>query len=320
VQIAIFNAKGLTILNNADINTVQPELDDTIWIDVHRPTPETMRVLQDKYHFHPLAVEDTLNQHQRPKVEEYDGYLFIITNHVVFKDRHLTFLELDIFLGKNYIVTVHNACEAVTSEVVSRIGRSTTFRHFSSEYLLYVVMDTVVDAYFPVVNELDTELEELSEAVIRRPLPRLLERLTHLRRMLGEMWHVIEQQHGMFSVLSRHEIDLLTHHEVLEYYLRDVNDHLHRILNHVGVLRENVTSIVEMYLSAASYHLNRVVNRLTVITITIGIFTVIAGIYGMNFLKTWPPFDADWGAPAAVLMMVVLSGLALGLFRRMKWF
>ncbi|MCU0514579.1 MAG: magnesium transporter CorA family protein [Anaerolineae bacterium] len=318
LHIRQFNAQGLHTLPEDSLGTLPP--DHIVWVDIHRPSPEVMKRLQEQFHFHPLAIEDTLNQQQRPKVEEYDDHLFIITNHMSLVNGAVQFLEMDIFLGRHYIVTVHDDCSPVIEEAVRRLGRSSHFRHISSEYLLYIVMDAVVDAYFPVVAAIDSEIEQAGETVLRRPVPALLERLLQLRRILGEMWHVIEQQHGMFSVLTRREEDLLIHRDVLQYYLRDVDDHLQRNLNNVSILRENLTSIVEIYLSAASYQLNRVVNRLTVITITIGIFTVFGGIYGMNFERTFPPFEAEWGAPFAVSLMAGVSLVALLFFRRMKWF
>ncbi len=320
MKIMQFNGQGLQEKTEADFWSQPLNPNEVIWVDIHLPTPDVMRQLQERFHFHSLAIEDTLNQRQRPKVDEYSDHLLIITNHIVMIEKDLEFEELDIFLGHSYIVTVHQNCNPVIREAYSRMQRSGFFKHISSEYLLYIIIDTIVDAYFPIIDMIDDEVEELGEKIIRKSAPGHLERLMLLKRMLNETWHVMEQQQSMFSILTRREEDLLTNHDVLEYYLRDVHDHLIRIATMTSMLRDNLTSIVELYMSAESYRLNRVVNRLTVITITIGIFTVFSGFYGMNFETTWPPFGADWGVPFVISLMSLLSLAAILVFKKMRWF
>jgi magnesium transporter len=124
----------------------------------------------------------------------------------------------------------------------------------------------------------------------------------------------------MSAALTRHEFALISSRQTLSLYLRDLEDHLLHIMDTVNTAREALNSTVELYLTATSNRLNRVVNRLTIITIVIGIFTVISGFYGMNFLQTWPPFTAEWGVPFVLALMVLVAGTALALLRRFRLF
>lgn len=320
MNIVTFDAQGLHEIPELEFWSQPLNTNHIIWIDVNLPTPDVMQQLQERFQFHPLAIEDTLNQRQRPKVDEYADHLLIIANYIVMVEKELEFEELDIFLGTHYIVTVHQNCKSLIHEAQSRIKRSGFFKHVSAEYLLYIIVDTIVDAYFPIIGAIDDEVEDLGELIIRKSSPQHLERMMTLKRMLNETWHVMEQQQSMFNILTRREEDLLRNRDVLDYYLRDVHDHLIRIATMTSMLRDNLTSIVELYMSAESYRLNRVVNRLTVITITIGIFTVFSGFYGMNFTQTWPPFEAEWGVLFVITLMTVLAIVALVIFKRMRWF
>jgi magnesium transporter len=144
----------------------------------------------------------------------------------------------------------------------------------------------------------------------------MLRQLFELRRGLNKAWYIVGQHRDMFSILTRRAEDLITHHAVLEYYLRDVNDHLIRIGDITAVQRDNLHNIIDLYVSAQSNRLNIVVNRLAIITILIGILTVISGFYGMNFEHTWPPFSAPWGVP---FVLAVMLGLVAGVMALFKW-
>ncbi|MCU0499198.1 MAG: magnesium/cobalt transporter CorA [Anaerolineae bacterium] len=295
------------------IKTTEPE-GPIYWIDVCDPHNQDMAQLQAVFGFHPLAIEDTHNQHQRPKVEEYTDHLFIITNVIAKVKPKFVFYELDIFIGGNYIVTVHEHCQPLIQAVRERLGRN-HFKHHSSEYILYVIVDAMVDGYFPILTEIDEEIDELNERVLLKPTQEALTRMFELRRVLSEVWRIVEQQREMFSILTRREHDLLRHHSTLEYYLRDVYDHLLRLRDMAAMFRENLNNLTDVYMSATSNRLNIVVNRLTIITIMIGILTVISGFYGMNFERTWPPFNTEWGVNFVIFVMIALCTGVLIAFR-----
>lgn len=320
MKITRFNADGLQDVEVNDLKTYLDSTQDIVWIDITEPTADNLRFLKEIYQFHPLAIEDTLFEHQRPKVEEYTDHLFIILNNIVKKEDDLDFQELNIYLGRNYIVTAHFECISVIQEVRKRIQRRGIFKHYSSEYLLYMVMDTVVDAYAPIVDGIDDEIESIGERVFRSPDETMMTRLFQLKRQLNETWRIVTQQQNMFSTLTRREEDLLTNHDVLHYHLRDVQDHLIRIDGMVNSLRDDLSNVVDLYVSATSHRLNIVVNRLAIITIIFGIWTVISGFYGMNFANTFPSTSHENGVVFVVGLMISLTVIVLILFKRFKWY
>jgi magnesium transporter len=269
------------------------------------PTPEDVRLMREVFRFHHLAIEDTTNQRQRPKVEEYGNTLFTIVNTVELKDAELTFRELDVFLGRNYLVTIHAQQEPVIGHVLERCNNRLQYgQKVTIGYVLYALVDTVVDSYFPVLDIVGDDIETMSEAILDRPQRETLERLFRLKRTLAEMWRVAGQQRDMFSLLT-HENSYLIQEESLRYYLRDVYDHLLRISDTVNTFRDTLGNVVDLYMSAVSNKLNIVVQRLTVVTIGVGLLTVISGFYGMNFERTWPPFEAIWGVPFVLVLMLL---------------
>lgn len=295
-----------------------PELwsgESTFWVDLSSSEESELAVLQSVFRFHPLAIEDTRNQKQRPKVEEYDDHLFVILNPVAMVEGQPEFRELDVFLGRNYLVTVHAEPEPALEALERRTARRQNGQSLSASFLLYALVDTIVDTYFPVLDEIDEELSDLEDQIIDRPQREALERLLGLKRSLIEVRRVVGPQRDMFNVLTRRDIELIDH-ELLQYHLRDVYDHLLRITDMVDTFRDLLTSLIDLYMSAVSNRLNEVINRLTRVTVVIGAFAVITGFYGMNFAHTWPDFASPWGSSVALVVMAAAAGLLFMLFRR----
>jgi len=291
----------------------------TIWVDMTGPTDDDVQLMRDVFHFHPLAIEDTRNFRQRPKVEEYAEYLFLILNPVTLEQNLPVFRELDVFVGRNYLVTVHPGDEPVIAEVERRISRKSALLPMSPAYLMYLLVDVTVDGYFPVLDLLEEEIEKLGDEILLHPEQSMLNHLFELKTALVDMWRVIWPQREILNNLRDHN-RALTQRDLLLPYLRDVSDHLMWIADMVSTFRDTLTSIMDLYMSAVSNRLNQVVNRLTVITVVIGALTVIGGFYGMNFTHTWPPFNGVLGVPFVLALMAsVIAGL-LYIFRRLGWY
>lgn len=306
---------GFQEVASPDVAALLASPDTIFWVDMLGPSAEDLVVMREVFQFHPLAIEDTTNQRQRPKVEEYGDTLFTIVNTVELEDAELSFRELDVFVGKHYLVTVHAEVEPVIEQVQRRCkNRAQYGQVMTLGYIMYSLVDTVVDSYFPVLDTIGEEIETMNEAILIRPEKQTLERLFRLKRTLAEMARVAAQQRDMFSLLTRENSHLIRE-ESLRYYLRDVYDHLLRISDTVNSYRDMLSSVVELYMSAVSNRLNIVVQRLTVITIGIGVLTVISGFYGMNFERTWPPFSTEWGVPFVIVLMV----LALIIIALVAW-
>lgn len=291
-----------------------------VWVDFSGPTEDDVRVMRDIFNFHPLAIEDTCNQMQRPKVEEYADNLFVILNPVSSDSGNgASFRELDVFVGKNYVVTVHPADEPVLGEVRKRVGHKIEDNNTSTGYLLYVILDIVVDSYFPILDEVGEKIDELESIILQKPSRQALNNLFRLRKTLLELRRVVAPQRDMFNVLTRRDL-LFLDQKFLQYYLRDVYDHLLRITDMVDTYRDALTSTVDLYMSAVSNRLNQIVNRLTVITIIIGMLGAVGGFYGMNFEHTWPPFSASWSILFALGLMISMTLLLLAVLRKAGWY
>jgi magnesium transporter len=290
---------------------------EVIWADIIGPADEDVSIMRDVFHFHPLAIEDTRNARQRPKVEEYANYLFLILNPIARQES--LFCELDVFVGANYVVTVHADDEPVIAEVRRRLSRGNTSMPITPGYLMYLFIDAVVDGYFPTLDSMEEEIEGLGDQILTNPSQAMLNNLFDLKKTLVDMWRVVWPQREILNNLRDHNLPLISQDQLMPY-LRDVSDHLMWIADMISTFRDTLTSIMDLYMSAVSNRLNTVVNRLTVFTVIIGLLTVFSGFYGMNFEHTWPPFSATLGIPFVILLMIAVTAVLLVVFRRLKWY
>ncbi len=319
MKITVFDAQGLREAQAADLPALLASKDVTIWVDITGPGQEDVRVLHEVFRVHPLAIEDITNQEQRPKVEEYPDHLFLILNPIGFADGDIDFRELDALIGCNFVVTVHRVEEPIIAEARRRVPPQVGGLRMSASYLLYVIMDSVIDGYFPILDTLGETIEEIENEVLEAPRQATLEKLFHMKRAMIELWRVVWPHREILNVLLHHKLPYIEQ-EVLQYHLRDVSDHLMWLADMVNTSRDHLSGITDLYMSAVSNRLNRVVNRLAIFALTVGVLTVVGGFYGMNFVNTWPPFGAPWGVPFVLGMMVVFTVLLLGVFRWLDWY
>jgi magnesium transporter len=291
----------------------------TIWVDMCGPTDEEVQVLEQVFKFHPLTIEDARNHHQRPNIHEYADYYFAILNPLAFEHRRMFFREVDVFVGKTYFVTVRTQLDRMSEEMVDGIlaklrSQQTTSVMVNPAYLMYLLSSAVLQSYFPVVDKIGYELDELEEAILDRPHQQLLNRVFKLKRDLMELWRITGQQRDMFSLMTNR--DLFMSSKTLRYYFRDAYDHLLRINDMISTYRDVITGLMDLYMSVVSNRLNVIVQRFTIVTVVIGIFTVISGFYGMNFDANWPPSRATWGVPLVLAAMIALSSIFLVYLKR----
>lgn len=303
MDITHYTHGGQQTLSYDDLSAKLQAAEGAIWIDVTQPTTAELDRLSDLFNLHPLSVEDIFNHEQRPKAEEYSDHLFIILNAVSMSNRHLHSRELDIFVGKNYIVTLHHDPEPTITQARERIDPDRVPFDISATYLLYIILDTVIDDYLPVLEAIDDEIDVFGAKLLSAPDREMQVRLFQLKRMLNDLWWIVWPQQDILSSLLNHELVFIDPRS--KYYLRDITDHLQRIADLIQGSRDAVTGLTSLYVSAVSNQLNVAVNRLTMFTIIIGVMAVISGFYGMNFERTWPPFDAPWGVPAVLGLMLV---------------
>ena len=316
IQITTFSDQGQP--QAASLDDLPGLLDDPariVWVDLTGPDEAGTALMRDVFHFHPLAIEDTTNQRQRPKVEGYQDQLFLILNTLSIHDGRVQAEELDAFLGARYLVTVHEQGEPVIAEFQERLNRGQPRLCQTVNHLFYVLIDAVVDQYFPVIDHIEEEIEALADAILLAPRQDELSRLFQLKQELIDLWRVTWPQRDVLGRLGQY-VPAFQEERDLQYYLRDVSDHLMWIADMVNTMRDTLTSTMDLYMSAMSNRLNVVVNRLTIFAVILGLLTVFSGFYGMNFEHTWPPFDAPWAVPLLIGVMITVVAGVLVYFKR----
>jgi len=321
MQITHLSPQGAVEKQAADLPTLLTADDNSVlWVNMAGPSADDVAVLRDVFHFHPLAIEDTRNHEQRPKIEEYPGYLFLIVNPVSMVADDLDFREVDIFVGRNFVVTVHTAAEPVIDEARKRLSHPNTLPQISVSYVMYVLLDIVVDCYFPVMDMVEEEINTLEDVILTRPRQDALARVFILKRMLLHLWRVVWPERDILGTLTQPHILGFADKNAAQYYLRDVSDHLFWIADMIGTYRDTLTSVIDLYMSSVSNRLNRVVNRLTVFTLAFGLSAVITGFYGMNFEQTWPAFADARGVPFVLLLLALAAGGTALILKRIDHF
>ncbi|MDR7417820.1 MAG: magnesium/cobalt transporter CorA [Armatimonadota bacterium] len=294
--------------------------DQVVWVDLPNPTLDALERIATTLQLHPLAVEDALRRRQRPKAEEYQHFIFITTHAARSAGEHgedVVLDEIDIFYGAGYVITAHDGTTPALDEVRRRVAQAPPELRCSRGYLLYVILDVVVDSYFPVLDTLDDYIEDLEDALFTDPARQTMDRLFSAKRTLLNLRRVAAPQRDMMNLMMRHDTRLVD--EPLRAYFRDVYDHLLRITEQIDTHRDLLAGALDIYLSLISNRLNEVMKVLTIITAIFASLAVLTGFYGMNFERTWPPFAASWGVPAAVGIMATSIAVMLLVFRRLRW-
>lgn len=289
----------------------------TVWVDVVDPTPEEIARIGEQFGFHHLALEDTARGGQRPKVDQYDGYQFIVFYGLTSDDDRVQTHEVDIFLGKRYMVTFHDGDLPVIAETAERWrGNGAALGNQGIGFVLYSLLDSLVDGYFPVLDEIGERADRLEESIILHGQPSLQAAILQLRRDLLTVRRVAGPERDVLNVLVRRDPPLFSRKEIL--YFQDVYDHVLRVTDSIDIYRDMISSLLDANLSMISYTLNIVVKRLTSSSIILMSIAVIAGIYGMNF-EYMPELDWQFGYPLALALMTSVALIEVAIFRRIGW-
>lgn len=302
----------------------QPGPEEILWINVDGlGDAEMLRAVGQIYGLHPLALEDVVNVHQRPKLESYGALLFVIAR-MPQTDPERAGEQVSFFLGENLILTFQEGLPGDTFEPVrerlrGNVGR---LRRSGSDYLLYALLDTLVDHYFPLLESYATRLEDLEDKILEHPHNQLTAEIYRIRRQLLSLRRSIRPLRDVINSLMRGGYPLIS--EEIRVYLRDCYDHTIQLMDMLDTYREVATSLMEMSLASASHRLNEIMRFLTVMSSIFIPLTFIVGVYGMNFkteLSPWNMPELSWyyGYPFALLLMLsTVLGLLL-FFRYKGW-
>jgi len=291
------------------------------WIDVdlvHQV--DLVARIGECFSLHPLVVEDILNTDQRPKMEDFGDYLYVVLRALTCNGEKcgMETEQVSLILGPNYVISFQEKDGAVFENVRERIraGKGRIAKS-GADYLAYSLLDTVVDNYFLVLEHLGERIETLEDALVTNPASSTLRAIHVLKRDLIFLRRSVWPLREVLNNLQRDDSALVC--EATRVYLRDVYDHTIHAIDTLETFRDMISGMLDIYLSTISNRLNEVMKVLTIIATIFMPLTFIAGVYGMNF-RHMPELGWRWGYPAALLLMAAVSGFMVLYFKRKKWF
>lgn len=288
-----------------------------VWIGLHEPDEALLRNVQQRFGLHDLAIEDAHVAHQRPKLEIYGDSLFIVLRTASLQEGKLGCGETHIFAGPGYVVTVRHGSSTAYREVRARCEGAPKMLSMGESFVVYSIMDFVVDAYLPIIHAFETEVDALEDAVFARKSggPNI-ERLYELRHDLLLMRRAVQPLQDMCNRMMRFDVSLID--QAMYPYFRDVQDHVIHLVESIDNLRDLLAAALEANLMLSTVEQNNTIKIFSVAAVVLMPPTLVASIYGMNF-KNIPELEWAYGYPAALALMVVVAVLPYFLFRWKKW-
>jgi magnesium transporter len=291
---------------------------DLLWIDLYNWTPAELERVGKLFDFHPLAIEDCLSDSPRSKVDAYDSYYFFVLHALKYNeqsDREITSEELNMFLSKNYIVTVHSDPIQPIGAIAATSLRQPTYMNKGSDFLLYSIVDGITDSYFPILDRLSIRIDELEDEMYEHPAMTITEEFLSLKRTIVVIRRVIQSKKRIFAGIGTTPAFRVQADNV-PYYM-DLIDHLERISDSLEVYRDLVSGALDTYSSLGTAKTNETMRILTIITTLTATLTLITGVFGMNVPL---PFQHEWWSSVAVtLAMLGVTWWMIKLFRKRKW-
>jgi magnesium transporter len=290
-----------------------------LWVDLAAPSIPEQLLLSDTFAFHPLAVEDARSDLQYPKIEPYDGFLYVVLHGLALLKKKPRFAthDIDFFLGRHFLVTVHDGSSRSIEELRAQCTRNHAVVGEGPVALFHRIVDRMVDRYFPEIDRFQEELDKTEDAVFENPEPRLVRRILKDKRDVATLRRIVTPQRDAIGRLARREYSNISAEMALHF--RDVYDQLMRVSDETLMLQDRLTGMLEAHMSNLSNRVNQVVKVLTVLTTIFMPLTVLTGLYGMNV--PLPPFpggdDAQFWWLSGSMLVVVAAMLVM--FRRKHW-
>jgi magnesium transporter len=290
-----------------------------VWVALADPTQEELAEMQEEFDLHELAVEDARHGHQRPKIEEYGDSLFVVLHTVEFTPTdEIKIGEIDIFVGRNYALSVRSRTERGFKEVRARAERDPELLKYGSGYVLYALMDAVVDRYFPVLDAIESELERVEEHLFQAGAsPREnIEALYYVKQQLTTLRHATGPAQEHTGKLFGGRVPFACHG--LTEYFRDVYDHLARINQAIDAARDTTNTAIQVALAMVNMGHGEITKSLAAYAALVAVPTMIAGVYGMNF-EHMPELHWRFGYPLSIAAMVGIDAFLFFRFRKAGW-
>jgi magnesium transporter len=288
-----------------------------IWVGLHEPDKDLLRTVQQRFGLHDLAIEDALLAHQRPKLEIYGESVFIALRTAQLVDHKVQFGETHIFAGRGYVVTVRHGSTTAYREVRARCESMPKMLAMGESFVVYSVIDFIVDNYLPVLHDLEAEADALEEEVFSSKSDKAdVERIYELRHELLLLRRAAQPLQEVCNRIMRFDVPLIDH--AMNDYFRDIQDHVIRVVEGIDNLRDLLTAALEANLLLVSLQQNQVTKSLTGWAAILSIPLAIASIYGMNF-KWMPELEMPYGYPIVMTVMIGICGYMFYRFRRAGW-
>jgi len=306
-------------LEPAQMQEVIKDPANILWVDIQDIDDVDIDLLTAVFNIHPLTIEDFIMANARPKVENFKDYLFLIMYSLECAgkcDSKIKMSEMDFCLGKNFLVTSHNHLVPTLALNKERIRKDSPIIKNGADFLLYALIDSLVDSYFPVIHEFDEMVDQMSDELFKDPTNETLKKIYHLKNEIIHLRRTIGPQADVISLLTRGDYPQVTTPNAI--YFRNIYDGLIRINDIVGTSRDIITGAMEAYVSVVSNRLNEIMKTLTVISTIVMPLTLIASIYGMNF-KHMPELEHRFGYPAVIFTMTLITIVMMIYFKRRKW-
>jgi magnesium transporter len=288
-----------------------------VWVAVKDADDAELAKMQEEFNLHALAVEDASRGHQRAKIEEYGDSLFAVVKTVEVRKGQFAIGEVGVFAGPNYVLSIRNHSEIGFTEVRARCENEPELLKLGAAFALYAVLDAAVDRYFPLVEELENELETIEEGIFSPGGERAsIHHLYQLKRRVMQLRHVVLPLLDAMGKLHGGRVPPLCMHA--QEYFRDVSDHLMRINSALDTMRETIATAMQVNLSLVAIEEGEVNKRLAAWAAIFAVATAFVGIWGMNF-KHMPELEWQFGYPAALMVISVVCSILYRRFKRAGW-
>jgi len=300
-----------------DASTAAKAGEGIAWIGLYEPDEDTLCRIQAQFNLHELLIEDVHQAHQRPKLDSYGDVIFLSVRTAQLAGERINFGETHLIAGKGFIISIRHGASASYTPVRTRCERSPELMRIGESFVIYAILDFITDNYFPVLDAIEGELEEIeSEIFAATPANEKIERIYRLRVELQGMRRVVAPMLEICNRLARHDFSATA--QAIVPYLHDLHDHAQLVNDAIVDLRERLASAFEASLLLASARQNDIVKKLAGWAAILAVPTAIAGIYGMNF-KDMPELDLSFGYPAVMLFIASLCTFLFYRFKRAGW-
>jgi len=288
-----------------------------LWLDITDPQAKDMALLEEEFGIHSLALEEVVLPHTRPKCSEFPGFYVMVMYAAALQNHHVDLREVIIYIGQRFLITAHREPLPEVEECVRRWRANQALHSDTIAAPLYSLLDTLVDGYFPVIDQIAEDVEALEDRIFSGDAAPHGPHIFGLKKDMLALRRAVVGQRDALNLVLRQDVTLLPDESLL--YFQSVYDHLVRLVESIDTYRDLLSSAMDMHLSVLSNRMNQVMKTLTAISTILMSVTLIAGIYGMNF-KNMPELHLRYGYYGALGVMIVIAVSLIAFFRRIKWF